>query len=178
MDWVFDHLQILILIAVAVAAVLKKLKPAGSAAPGPARAAEDPEQAERTRRIQEEIRRRILERRGAASPPPLSVEPVPGPPTLMEAPPMIEEVRPVVLPPPDTGTGEPPAATPAAAGTAGLEAALSQLQQLEMARSARTAEATVTAFAVTEQSLGLPDRSSLRRAVVWREILGPPVGLR
>ncbi len=57
MDWVLENLQIIILIAFAVAAVVTRLRKArgqpGAEPPAPA----DPDEAERTRRIQEEIRR-------------------------------------------------------------------------------------------------------------------------
>ena len=113
MDWVFDHLQILFLVAIAVVAILQRLKKtvAGEGAPRPASAT--PAEEERTRRIQEEIRRRIMERRGLAPLPPVAgaeeEERYPFP----AAPPMIEagtRAR------PGSGGGEDRGRTQAAAG--------------------------------------------------------------
>ena len=90
MDWVTDHaLQIIVALSAAIAAFLnnrkkeKRGEPAdydGDGVPdnqpdaGPLQGGPDPEEAERTRRIQEEIRRKIAERRaggGQQVPPPL-----------------------------------------------------------------------------------------------------------
>ena len=100
MDWILEHLQVLFAVAIAVVAILQKLKQARSGEEPPGAAPKNLEDTERPRRLQEEIRRRIMERRGLlpAAPPPRDVaEAAPGFP---EAPPMIEEVRPVVVAPP------------------------------------------------------------------------------
>jgi hypothetical protein len=184
MEWVLDHLQALFFIAIAVVAVLQKLKQArggrdAGAAPPPAVAAEE---AERTRRIQEEIRRKIMERRGQAPATPPPVEEEPGFPA---APPMIEEVRPVVVEPPPLAPAE-QAAVAYGAEIERQEQMLRQLRDLETARLAQcqTAAAETAAAATVSSRAGearpwtVRRPGGLRQAMVWREILGPPVGLR
>jgi hypothetical protein len=190
MDWVLDHLQVLFVIAVAAVAVLQKLKQArsGEAAVGPP--AEDPEQAERTRRIQEEIRRRIMERRGLV--PMAQAEPEPEPdeeaPMFPVPPPMLEEVRPVVVPPALQQAMEEPAVEVMSESNR-QQAIVQQFRdaQAELAagRDRTSASATFAAAATpggqrpairVMTELRTPD--GLRRAVLLREILGPPVGLR
>lgn len=188
MDWALDHLQMLFVIAVAVVAILQKFKRArpGTADAGPA--AEDAEQAERTRRIQEEIRRRIMERRGLApGPAPGSAageEPLPFP----AAPPMIEEVRPFLVSPPPEQVMAAPTVTDQALELERQQQMLGQLRELEAARPGPTQDAPAsTAGAVSSAAeTGRANRllaelrqpAGLRRAVLLREILGPPVGLR
>lgn len=211
MDWVLEHLQVLFLIAVAVVAILQKLKTPGSTGAGRAPPGMDPEQAERTRRIQEEIRRRIMERRGltpAAAPEPELAEEEPAP--FPEAPPMIEEVRPIVVPPPpDLPEEELVAAEEPMSESSRQEQVLRQFRELQAAHAAgrdsvsteqnsdssrqeqvvlqfRELQAAQAAGRVSApvrrsvnlQSLDLRNPASLRRAVVLREILGPPVGMR
>ncbi len=186
MDWVLEHLQVLFLIAVAVVAILQKLKTAGPREPGGAPPGMDPDQAERTRRIQEEIRRRIMERRGLAPvPPPESetAESEPAP-SFPEAPPMIEEVRPFVVPPPESVPAAPadaPVVTEVRSAPDLQEQLIRQLQELEAARRASIFALPTEAparVAVQARVLDLRQPGTLRQAVVWREILGPPVGLR
>jgi hypothetical protein len=189
MDWVLDHLQVLFVIAIAVVAVLQKLKRthAGEAADEPP--AVDPEQAERTRRIQEEIRRRIMERRGLASAP--GPETMERPPPLPAPPPLIEELQPFVVPPPLEQTMEESrAASVSTHESESQQQMLQQLRELEAARAAAYqtvkptagAEATIPASGgsrpVSRIPADLRSPAGLRRAVVLREILGPPVGLR
>jgi hypothetical protein len=177
MEWVLDHIQIVFLVAIAVAGILQRLKkaPQGDEArrTAPATAQEE----ERTRRIQEEIRRRIMERRGLAPAAPLSGDDAEEPRLFPAAPPMIEEIQPARVEPP----------FPVAALADGKIAAELKRQQ-EMAdrvrelEAAKRSRATMIATAVAEPAdRSLPDlhsRGGLRRAVVLREILGPPVGLR
>ena len=176
MDWVTDHIQILFLVAIAVTAILQRLKKTHEGEEPPLPGSTAPGEAERTRRIQEDIRRRIMERRGldpAAPRPRYDMEestPFPA------APPMIEEVRPVRV--------EPAPAVAAADARVAAELKRQQeiverIQQLEAAKRSR---ATPVVTAVAEPAgRSLPDlqsRSGLRRAIMLREILGPPVGLR
>jgi len=187
MDWVLDHLQVLILVAAAAFAILQKIK--GVRAPGASTppAAEDPEQAERTRRIQEEIRRRIMERRG--QPPGLptetesaAAEPLPFP----AAPPMIEEVRPVAVPPPLA-----PAVVVLSADQREMERQRVLLQQLREWEAVAPVHpggepAPVAGTGAGVHAAGKPGwlraemrhPAALRRAIILREILGPPVGLQ
>ncbi|HUL53775.1 MAG TPA: hypothetical protein VLT83_10250 [Opitutaceae bacterium] len=183
MDWLLNHPQVLFLIVIAVVAMLQKLKQAHSqdaAGRGPATSQEDEE---RTRRIQEEIRRRIRERRGLApaAPPPRAGDH----PVFPPAPPMIEEVRPVVVPPP-----LPVEDVTATAGLAAeYERQQKMLQQLQAIKAARQTSTSVAPAAAAAAPAAAPvavghfvadlrNPAGLRRAIVLREILGPPVGLR
>jgi hypothetical protein len=182
MDWLLNHPQALVAIAIAVVAILQKLKqarPQETAGEAPAR---DRQEAERTRRIQEEIRRRIMERRGLMPAPPPAPDSVEEAPEFPEPPPMFEEVRPVMV--------EPPLQTMDAAAAPGdsrelerQQQMLARLRELEMARLApgRSAPATAEAPVATAANrlpADLRTSAGLRRAVVLREILGPPVGMR
>ena len=183
MDWILEHLQVLFAVAIAVVAILQKLKQARSGEEPPGAAPKNPEDTERTRRLQEEIRRRIMERRGLlpAAPPPRDVaEAAPGFP---EAPPMIEEVRPVVVAPPPLEPAKVAATPDRSTEFERQQRLIEQFRELEASRQA----STVTAPGPTGATRGapahrwLPDLRSpqgLRRAMVLREVLGPPVGLR
>lgn len=210
MNWILDHIQFAIAAAAAFAYWVNQMK--GRARGGkdaapmerrfePARA--DADDLERTRRIQDEIRRKIAERRGVAAPPP----PAPAQAAERSLAPPIVAPRPV-------------------AGQEGglrerLETKLAQMQAREQARVAardrrrqleaqmrsieadklvaqrRAAEITLAArvetrAAATTQTAAdtlaarhsrawlddLRDPQSARRAMVLREVLGPPVGLR
>jgi type IV secretory pathway VirB10-like protein len=187
MDWVLDHLQMLFVIAVAVVAILQKFKRARPGAAGAGPAAEDNEQAERTRRIQEEIRRRIMERRGLAPGPPPASATSEEPPPFPAAPPMIEEVRPFVVPPPLEQVMAAPAAADNTRELERQQQMLGQLRDLEAARQdqayvipASTAGAVAAASDAGRSNRLLAELrqpAGLRRAVLLREILGPPVGL-
>jgi hypothetical protein len=181
MDWVTDHIQILFLVAIAVTAILQRLKKAHEGEEPPRPASTTPEEAERTRRIQEDIRRRIMERRGLDPAAPRPRDDMEEATPFPASPPMIEEVRPVRVEP----------APVVAAADARIAAELKRqqeiverIQQLEAAK--RAGAAAISRWSVStvaEEPAGrpLPDlqsRSGLRRAIVLREILGPPVGLR
>ena len=137
----------------------------------------DPEVAERTRRIQEQIRRKIAERRGAT----VAAEVFPVGPGM--EPPIVVEEAPAE-----------PVFTPTAAAVLERQQQLAnQMRALEAARMTEQRRATqVTADLKTESEsergmlsasrgdllADLRDPTSLRRAFVLREVLGPPVGLR
>lgn len=176
MNWVIDNLQILIFVAIAIAAIVQKLKKAEKGSEPPRPSPGTPEEAENTRKIQEEIRRRIMERRGLAPTTPgrEEVRPIPA------APPKIEMVQSLRV-----------EAPPAMSATLADEAAEYKRQQemLEMVRAleagkraqrqARAIASSVTASESRERFLpDLRNRNGLRQAIVLREILGPPVGLR
>jgi hypothetical protein len=205
MSWILEHLQILIGAAAAIAYFLNRRR-------GAAREEEhelqrpdggaSAEQAERTRRVQEEIRRKIAERRGA--------EHVPEHQSPRERIPPF--VQPTHVPPVDPFGG------PMRRVARKLEEAAARLEErvedpqevarkAEMARQARLAEKTReleleqvmqerrtaellskkrTQQPVVQKSMSDPEDiqarlrnpHELRRAVILREILGPPVGLR
>ncbi len=184
MDWVLDNLQIIILVAVAVAAVLQRIRQSRAQTGAEPPPAADQDEANRTRRIQEEIRRRILERRGLAPvPPPLTEEeerPFP------EAPPMVEELRPVVV--------APPVLVPLAPAPAPFDSVEAD-RQLRMMERLRELERTAVASAFGAPALAAPGATpvstpasgllallrqpaGLRQAVLLREIMDAPPGLR
>lgn len=206
MDWILDHLQVLIAIAAAVAYWLNsQRKQAG----GGEMEGQDADEAERTRRIQEEIRRRIAERRGGQVPPQPQARPAPPPllrprPTELPMPPFGAPPQPVFTPrPPREEQWDEAPVFPAAredARTAAQTAAILERQKklaeemraLEAARVEARKRAAQTA-AMDAKKLGqktrevlggrslgeeLRDVKSARRAVVMREVLGAPVALR
>lgn len=182
MDWLLDHPQVLFAIAIVIAAILQKLKQSGRGKTAGEASAMDPQEAERTRRIQEEIRRRIMERRGLMPAPPPAPASVEEAPEFPEPPPMFDEVRPVMVEPPWQAMN-----TAAAPGYSRelerQQQILQRLRELETARPAlagttsATVEAPVSAPA-NRLPADLRTPAGLRRAVVLREILGPPVGMR
>ncbi len=189
MEWLLDNLQLVIVVVIIASYVLRGLRnrSAGEEEPGEAPEADDPGAAERTRRIQEEIRRRILERQRGA--PPESFEPI-----FVEEP--EEEPPPVAIPPPMPVQRRAPQPN-AYALDSEQEAALARqsrmLEQLEDLRRARATaptgrSATATPYrkvrpARSESSLraalrrDLSGPDGLRRAVLLREILGEAPGM-
>lgn len=187
MDWITDHIQLVIAAAAAFAYWLnaRKQQQEEDAEPTNERQFRDEsheaaEEAERARRIREEIRRKITERSGDGSP--QAPRPVAGPPPLFPP----REVAPPVFAP------EPPPRQPMI-DTAMLEQQRRLQEQLEeAARAKRRAQeirqglpgkrtnrvTTAPTLANGGLRADLRNRASLRRAVVLREVLGPPVGLR
>jgi hypothetical protein len=190
MRWALDHLQLIIAIAGSVAWWLnqRRLARKGGEEPPKETAFEDPELAERTRRIREEIQRKIEQRaRGYASEQPTLPRDQPA------APPPVPIVREVV--------GRAPEPPPLSRGTAArletqrnaeiLEQQAALVEQLRQAAEMKAAALRRTQFeshlsssdevagvarsALTED---LRNPESLRRAFILREILGPPVALR
>ena len=189
MNWVFDHLQLIIAIAGGIAWWLgqKKQASAGGASPRPAeeRGFQDPELAERTRRIREEIQRKIEQRaKGYATEQPRRpVAEVAAPPPLM---------REVVATPAPVRPGrgmsheeaqqqaeilEQQAALAEKLREAELmKAASLKRTEFEAATSDHMASARTQTRSTMLEDLRTPD--ALRRAFILREVLGPPVALR
>lgn len=190
MDWIFDHLQFLIAVAGAIAWWLNQRRQSQTegeeAAPPPETTFDDPVLAERTRKIREEIQRKIAERaRGYPTEQPTLPHDEPA-----EEPPLVREV----------------VVTQAQAGqrrssTAHLEAQrqaeileaqatlaerLREAEQLKIATQKRASyEAATADHSSAARSLSrstvlddLRDPAALRRAFILREVLGPPVALR
>jgi hypothetical protein len=181
MDWIVEHLQVLFFVAIAIVAILQKLKVVRPGENPPGEPQAGPEDTERTRRIQEEIRRRIMERRGLVplAPPPQEVAEA----TQDSPPPIIEEVRPVVVARAPMVSAEVEATTSASQEFERQQQLIGQFRELEASRRASTV--TVPGSMAAEVAAPvyrmLPDLRSprgLRRAIVLREVLGPPVGLR
>jgi hypothetical protein len=188
MDWISQHLQIILAAAGAVAWWLnqrKAGKPEESAAPAPEKSFVDPELAERTRRIREEIQRKIEQRMRGYTPPAAAPRPEPAAPPVM---------REVVVKTPETATRTRAAATQLeedrTAGILAEQAALmTRLSQAQALTSAAQRRSQYETEAAGKEELAkgevrsaladdLRDPAALRRAFILREILGPPVALR
>jgi hypothetical protein len=210
MDWILEHFQIVVLAFIAVVWVLKSIfgankPPAEEQHNRPSTpSAADPAEAERTRQIQEEIRRRILARqRGETlAPAPAPVAPPPPAPVVVHD--GFEREEPEVFEPEYQEEG-PRAPMPSAAAhrqadtaqAAILEQQRMLAEQLHALRAARAAGASVTplpaltlprdasaAIASHRESCRLDlmrdlrHPKSLQRAILLREILGPPLALQ
>lgn len=204
MEWILDHLQIIIAVAAAIAYWLNQRRQGrtgdGAEGEGDERPEvsrrdlqSDPEEAERIRRIQEEIRRKIAER--AAGGPIGIPPPAPEPPPLFRT--ESSAPRPVATPLPQReftreAVPSPVLAPPTSQANAGaiLERQHEMAEQMEvLASSRRIVErraAAVVAHAKSQEPSPirgellheLRGAHNLRRAMVLREVLGPPVGLR
>ncbi|GAB1488883.1 hypothetical protein MASR2M8_13310 [Opitutaceae bacterium] len=197
MDFILDNLQLILVIAGSIAYWLnqRKREQRGEAAdydedgvpenrPTVAPNADALEEEQRTRRIQEEIRRKILERRAGT-------DPVPMPPPLRESAPAYE--APAEIPSWREETPRAPQPPPVDDGVLARQRALQeQLQALAERRAAiaaarsgasapvATAKAAVRVMPAKTGALlrDLRDPESMRRAIILREVLGPPVSLR
>jgi hypothetical protein len=188
MDWVFEHLQIIIAAAGAIAWWLNQRRKGGvedEEAPSPPETTfEDPELAERTRKIREEIQRKIAERaRGYPSEEPVLPLDVP------DEPPLVREVVVTQAPPtPRRGLTALEAQRQAEIleEQATLAERLREAEQMKVAAQKRaryeaaTADHSNTARSLSRSTVldDLRDPAALRRAFILREVLGPPVALR
>lgn len=206
MNWFIEHLQIIIAAAAAIAYFINRSRGTPDAENGTTSSGSPHEaqaQAERTRQIQEEIRKKIAARRAGAG------ETVQPPTATRERVPPL--VRPTQIPPLDPFGGpmrriikeieaaaqksfEPQPDPEAAARAATLERQKTlaaemralEAQRLEEQRRVRaialaTKRRPITSLAgatASDVRSGLRDPRELRRAIVLREILGAPVGLR
>jgi type IV secretory pathway VirB10-like protein len=194
MRWLTDNLQLVLAVAGALAWWLTQRKQAAAEAEPPPheeKSFEDPELADRTRRIREEIQRKIEQRaRGYAHEQPKPIRPEPVQPEVAELPPVLRELFQLPEPPPV----EPRAATRQEAQRQAeileQQAALAEkLREAELMKAAAqkrqlfeaaTADHRAEKRAETRGSvLGeLRTPQALRRAFLLREVLGPPVALR
>jgi hypothetical protein len=206
MDWILNHLQIVVAAAGAIAYLFNQKRSAE--AREERKEAESPtggmtEDTERTRRIQEEIRRKIAERRGAAQPPPMADARTSRP-----------VASPVLAPRPVANVGggglreklETKLAQAQARERARVAAQdrkeqlegqlrdnetvrlteqrrLAEISLVNRAENKATAVAQTTADALAARGSrawldDLRNPQSARRAIVLREVLGEPVGLR
>ena len=188
MNWVFDHLQLIIAIAGGIAWWLKQKKQAQSdgEVPPPAeeRSFEDPELAERTRRIREEIQRKIEQRaKGYATeqPKPLPAEPT-APPIMQEV--VVTQASPRMRMAPTRAEAQRQAEVleqQAALAERLREAELMKAATLKRAEfEAATADHAAAARTLSRSTVldDLRDPAALRRAFILREVLGPPLALR
>jgi len=186
MDWALHHLQLIIAIAGAVAWWLnqRRQEKAENTSSRPDAGFGDPELAQRTRRIREEIQRKIEQRAKEYMQP---APPVAGP---AELPPVVREVyAPEAEPAVRVPGGSARLETQRTAEILEQQAALAeQLRLVELMKAAAArrsqfetnissgAAATAAARGVMDEDLKNPE--VLRRAFVLREVLGPPVSLR
>ena len=215
MDWIWDNLQLILVIAVSIAVWINQHRREKNGEPAdydedgipdnrvPPRAdtrtltpasrdGMDPEHEERVRRIQEEIRRKIAERRGQPVPPPLAPQPA----FEQEERPMVFREEPAA-PPPVPLVREVVVAYDDGAALERQRRLEEQLAELEKQKreARRAAQALAEAGATSVRSAGtaeaggagigsrsvgreLRDPKAVRRAMVLREVLGTPVGLR
>lgn len=196
MKWIFENLFTLLIIASVVAQLVKAVrgKKDGDDEAAPAQPKEyefeDPELAERTRKIREEIQRKIAERqRGGAEAPPMPMEE-----SFDEPPPVLREVVVTRAEPPPVAAAPVLASarwdTQRTAEVLEQQVALAEkLREAELMKAAairraafetQTTDATAAARGQARGDLlgDLRDRTALRRAFVMREVLGPPVALR
>ena len=194
MDWVLNHFRLIMIVGGAIAYWLNQRKKAKEeqeikgvlSAPDPRAQMND--DGERTRRIQEEIRRKILERAGGTTRPQAQPQTASAP--MRPAPPPL----PVEQPKADAYNDTP---TTAEALVAADQAMLERQQQLaeklrELQQQRRDIERPAEAFAEKTAKamsasgtsvLGSPladlrNPTAVRRAIILREVLGTPVGLR
>ena len=185
MDWILEHARLLFIIGGGIAWWLNQRKQAQAgedASPKKDATFDDPDLAERTRKIREEIQRKIEQRaRGYAneqSTLPRSVPVVP--------PPVIREVA-VVRPPVQSA-----ARIEAQRQAEILEQQAALMEKLREAQTMKTgAQKRIEFEAATSDHSGdarvasrvlvlddLRSPAALRRAFILREVLGPPVCLR
>ena len=188
MDWVFDHLQIIIAAAGAIAWWLNQRRKGGmegEEGPPPQEATfDDPELAERTRKIREEIQRKIAERaRGYPAEQPTLPLDVP------DEPPLVREIV-ITQAPPSPRRGltalEAQRQAEILEEQASLAERLQEAEQMRLAAQKRaryeaaTADHTNVARSLSRSTVldDLRDPAALRRAFILREVLGPPMALR
>ena len=205
MKWLLQNPWVFVVLAGLVAQVLKGLRGAQGEAAETAPPKEfefgDPELAERTRQIREEIRRKIEARRGQPqhAPPPAPEQPVLSrhdrspeatpPPMVIELPRVVRDVfKPKPVPEPElTGSRESQlfAAEELERQRSIEKQMLGAAGLLQSAERREAFEETIADRepAAREQSraallVDLKDPTALRRAFVLREVLGPPLALR
>lgn len=190
MKWVLDNLQIIIAVAGAVAWWLSQQRQAkeDEQTPPAEEGFDDPELAERTRRIREEIQRKIEQRTRARPPVAAPAESEVG----YEEPPLVsrEEFVPPPQPPPISRATVARMESQRTAEILEQQAALAEKLRLavEMKAAAgrrvqfetQVSDKEEAAAMVARNALGddLRNPAALRRALILREVLGPPLALR
>lgn len=190
LEWILGHLQIVIPIVLGLIWLLgNRSNPAEDDAPAPTprrqvpqygptpgqRRVQEAQEAanERARQIQEEIRRKILERQrrpaGGEAPPPQRspVEPVPPPPLVVTLPPPIPQAR-----MPDPGADRFPSAAPV--GPAEVEDSTAAV--LEAARRRAERATAAAAAAIAEQSARLAGVAGSVESTMERAFARPATG--
>lgn len=188
MDWVLDHLQFIIAAAGAIAWWLNQRRQgkdgAEEAPPHQEATFDDPDLAERTRKIREEIQRKIAERaRGYSDEQPTVPRAEP------DEPPFVREVVITPVPPvrrASTAHYEVQQQAEILEEQATLAEKLAEAQAMKAAAMKRaqyeamTADHSSDARTLARSTVldDLREPAALRRAFILREVLGPPVALR
>ena len=188
MDWILDHIRLIFIAAGAIAWWLnqrKQMRAAEQAKPAKEAGFEDPDLAERTRRIREEIQRKIEQRTKAyreSVPPALPGEltrPVPREVAKRQS------AEPPVIAMPRTNRAEAQRNAEILEEQAALAEKLRQATELKAAAARRVQfenqisnEEEAKPVAAAALTADLRNPTALRRAFVLREIIGPPVALR
>jgi len=190
MRWLTDNLQLVLAVAGALAWWLTQRKQAAAEAEQPPpheeKSFEDPELAERTRRIREEIQRKIEQRaRGYANEQPKPIQP-----EAAELPPVIREIfmepEPAPVMPRVASRLEAQRQAEILEQQAAMAEQLRQAKLMKASAEKRKEFESATADHRAERrtetrssvlgDLRTPD--ALRRAFILREVIGPPVALR
>src|SRR4051812_24050967 len=213
--WIIDHVGPVVFVVVAFSFVrkirefLKGMESESERSRTRRPLASDPDEVRRVQEIQDEIRRKIAERRGGAQPvvrsAPTESRDLPPPIPTRRAPPIdpfggptrriFQELERRLQPPP--APVQAPAQETRKAEVAAEMARQAQLaEQIRVLEAARVAaehraqdtRATLKSDSQSEQKLRTASRASLlldlknpaslRRAIILREVLGTPVGLR
>lgn len=203
MDWLLENLRIVIFVIVIAVWLLRSVtgkKDEDNPAEGAGQAGDDAADAERTRQIQEEIRRRILARQRGEDPAPMAT-----PPPLPPEPSVWQREEAEALDDPNYAGEGPNVPMPTASARRQADAAQAaildqqrlladQLHALRMARSAGVAITPVSPIRLSAQATSriaahetscrkqllrdLRSPTSVRRAILLKEILGAPVALQ
>lgn len=203
MSWVIEHLQVIIGVAAAIAYFLNRRRNAAAEESSAAPTSETLEQEERTRQIQTEIRRKIAERRAATNPAPAKTSRAGLPPMLppTRVPPIdpfggpmrkiLKEIE-RAAEKKDARPEYDPNVPETSVVLQRQRALQEQMQALEAARvaeqrkaaeiAANRAQAAARSVARDVEPFDLRSRmrdpQELRRAIVLRELLSPPLALR
>ncbi|MBI5691905.1 MAG: hypothetical protein HZC55_17630 [Verrucomicrobia bacterium] len=209
LDWILERLPVVAFVVYVVVQLLRGVRKTRQEAPSDEAKPDALEEERRVQEIQEQIRRRIAERRGeapppAAEPPPLMRREAPPPAPSPETTQMpdtfgdplrrvLQELERRARPEPETPPPLPavPAFDARAAELERQRKLAEEIKALEEARLATKRRAAALAAEVESRAAAasaeatsgraredLRDPAALRRAVVLREVLGTPVGLR
>ena len=195
MQWVFEHFQVIIAVAAAITYMLNR----GKQAPEASAESGDDDDSQRARQIREEIRRKIAERRQGSAPNVMPTEAPSVPPVMSQQslPPIdpfggsnrpalptfrrtVKESRPIA----QTTEVETMAVLERQEQLSAQMRALEKARQVQQRRAEEIiATAATDALPAAPASRGglladLRKTQNLRRAVLLREVLGPPVALR
>jgi len=196
MDWLFDNLGKLAPLVIFLLYMISSMKRGGKEEEAP-----DPEAVERARKIQEEIRRKILERQRSGAEP--TGRPPPQPEPVEETIFFDQEPEPLRTPPPLRPSPPPlhqePEPEPSVAVDPYVqkrreveaqmeeakrmkEAALRKAKSISKGKTGGGGPAVYEPIATGEirdrLKIGLADQDSLKTAILLKEVLDTPVGMR